>query len=291
MENSNFLFSAPIAALSLKYWDFLYFVLIGLAGFLSVTGYPSDSFLASSRHSPGLKLLSGLLQLLWVVSEVSLETPLWKLTSHLLPLQGSSIFLKLIPVIAMVGMSTVLHQINSLRNRILRRPSSSDTSTNPSLALGEIQAIQSQTWNNTEFNVSRANIIDDSSPHDSFSSDSSGDLSAGLPSPTGFYKDDQYIGLEKAYIAAMSSKEKYDDALYLYKYEILCEEEGMECLFVHKKLSPIKTRIEDNRQANYRPLLRSLIQQSKDKYHNIPAVRSVAKDNMEGIRMLPHKVG
>lgn len=292
VENSNFHF-ALIAALALSFWDFLSIALIGITGFCSVVAHSSDSFSVSKQVPLGLTLTSCVLQLLWVVSEVSLNTPLTKLTTHLIPSQASSITIKVIPVFAMLGISAILHQISNLRNKFQKR-SSSSTGALPLLSgtiCEEPETNLNHSWNRIDFIDSKSNPADDSSPHDSFSSDSSGALSTGLPSPTGFCKDEHYEGLEKAYFAAINTKQTHDDAVYLYRFEILSQEEGMEYFFVHKKLSPIKTKIEDTRQANYRPLLRTLIQQSKGKHQSIPAVRSVAKENVEGMCMLPCKVG
>lgn len=260
---------------------------IGIAGLLSVTAHSSISFSVQKQEPLGLKLLSGVLQFLWLVSELSLNTPLSKLTAHFFPLERSSIAIKIIPLISMFGISVVLHQISNLRNRMLRRHSSSMPLMNESSECDGSAVDMNQIWEQISTHDSGANLVDDSSPHDSFSSDSSGALSTGLPSPTGFCRDEHDQGLEKAYIAAMKTKLEHDDAVYLYKYEILSQEEGMEYFFVHKKLSPIKTKIEDTRQANYRPLLRTLIQQSKNKHQNIPAVRNVAKDRMDGMCMVP----
>ena len=182
------------------------------------------------------------------------------------------------------------------------------------------------------------------SPHESWSSHSSGELS-GMPSPTGVVRcDDRGLcvgkelnvktisaydsGLDQAYLLAMGAgteQHRQDDTIYLFKYDVAgvagaregaCDDgkddaemfdrnramhantPSKGCLFVHKKLSPIKTRVVDPRvTAPYRPLLRTLIQQSKGKdgvkrdHRHIPAVRSVAKGEgegrMEGMRMLP----
>lgn len=273
-------------ALASHFSDFLSVSLIGLAGFFSVTTHSSDSFSVSKQLS-GLTLLSGVLQLLWLVSELSLNTPLSKLTAYLLPFEASTFFIKITPILVMLGISAILHQIRKLGNTFQNRPCPSIGVASNGSSFDEPEPVANDSWDRIRLLDSERNTSDDSSPHDSFSSDSSGALSTGLPSPTGFYKDEHYEGLEKAYFAAMKTEKDHDDAVYLYKFEILSQEEGMEYFFVHKKLSPIKTKIEDTRHAQYRPLLRTLIQQSKDKHQNIPAIRSVAKENMEGMCMLP----
>lgn len=287
MENSNFLNFALIAVLASNFSDFISISLTGLAGFFSVTAHSSDSFSVSKQPS-GLILLSGVLQLLWFVSELSLNTPLSKLTAYLLPFEASKVSIKITPVFAMLGISALLHQIRKLRNTFQGRSCSTIAAARSRLLFDESEPTASDSWDTIRLVESERNTSDDSSPHDSFSSDSSGALSTGLPSPTGFYKDEHYEGLEKAYFTAMKTNKSHDDAIYLYKFEILSQEEGMEYFFVHKKLSPIKTKIEDTRQAQYRPLLRTLIQQSKEKHQNIPAMRGVAKENIvEGMCMLP----
>ena len=163
------------------------------------------------------------------------------------------------------------------------------------------------------------------SPHESWSSQTSEELSNDAASPTGVVREARKpgqkgppsittvnahdAGLERAYLEAMGRTSGLqanigpegivqDDTIYLFKYDVSGVEDTAEqtdqgCLFVHKKLSPIKTKVADVRvNATYRPLLRTLIQQGKDTRH-IPAVRSVAKGEgearVEGIRMLPCK--
>lgn len=267
-----------IAVVSELDWDFVSLLLIGLVGFVSVRVCNPENIGHSGRLVK-FNLGPVALQLLWVFSEVALTTPLSKLTSLLLHTEEKALFTRLLPIVAMIGIPAFIQQITSAyRSRSQRqRPAL----THESLEQQKLNHAQ-DSCRNISMDDSRESWADTISPHESCSSDSSEDFSTGLPSPTGFCEGN--LGnLEKAYLAAMSNPAQ-DDSIYLIKYDISGEE---EYYFVHKKLKPIRTKVEDVRQGNYRPLLRTLIQQSKDTHQHIPAVRNIARANLDGIRMLP----
>jgi hypothetical protein len=258
-------------------WDFVSLLLIGLVGFVSVRVYNPENIGHSGRLAK-LNLGPVALQLVWVFSEVTLTTPLSKLTALLFHIEEKSLFTRLLPIVAMIGIPAFIQQITSAyRSRSHRQK---PALTHDNLEQQKLNHAQ-DSCRDIMMNDSRESWADTSSPHESCSSDSSGDMSTGLPSPTGFCEDNR--GLEKAYLAAMSNPIQ-DDSIYLIRYDISGEE---EYYFVHKKLKPIRTKVEDVRQSNYRPLLRTLIQQSKDTQQHIPAVRNIARANLDGIRMLP----
>ena len=124
------------------------------------------------------------------------------------------------------------------------------------------------------------------SPIESYSSESSGGLSTGLPSPVGHYRDRE-TDLEKK----MSQDRMEEDAcrhlegLCFVEYTIDTNE---TVFFVHRNLKPIKTKLEDCRDAHYRPLLRTLIKESKERHgHLVEPIREINNGDVEGIRMIP----
>lgn len=311
------------------------------------------------------KLTAVALQLAFVTCELTFPTPLSQLTVRLLPsiAQSSSLVASSVPLVAMFGVAAVWGQLErvagwvaggvvrglgglgGLVSRSKRDVGSIEHGQDVKLELEEREklALTNETLSKHESgdygsnrhhihvaahamtNHSRAESETSISPHESWSSLSSGELS-GMPSPTGVVREVQLrpldqkglnakvkvvsaydAGLEEAYLQAMGvshpSGQRQDDTIYLFKYDVAgvaddrdLMNEQKSCLFVHKKLSPIKTKASDvQRTAPYRPLLRTLIQSSKDgvkrDHRHIPAVRSVAKgegeERMEGVRMLP----
>lgn len=347
------------------------------------------------------KLTAVALQLAFVTCQLTFPTPLSQLTVRLLPsiARSSSLVASSVPLVAMFGVAAVWGQLErvagwvaggvvrglgglgGLVSRSERDVGSIEHGQDVKLELEEREtlALTNETLSKYESgdygshrhhvtvaaramtNHSRAESDMSISPHESWSSLSSGELS-GMPSPTGVVREVQLrpldqkglnakvkvvsaydAGLEEAYLQAMGvshpSGQRQDDTIYLFKYDVagvaddrdggnrdldrreaeVGDRRGAElvredaaacnreramdantpstgCLFVHKKLSPIKTKASDvQRTAPYRPLLRTLIQSSKDgvkrDHRHIPAVRSVAKgegeERMEGIRMLP----
>lgn len=344
--------------------DFLSIVLIAAAGLSAVSAFGSwsgDGFgeqrTVFSRTTNTSRLCSqkGLaavtLQLAFLTSELALNTPLSRLASRVLSVSPVGLVSHLAPVGAMFGIAAVwgqLERIGGIVVGILRldragkdcrglecgvSPTVSPavtTLTNESLSKynsGEHAGAVNANSCEAVAQHGRAESYSSISPHESWSSQSSGDLSNGMPSPTGVVREAGNVGqkagpsittvnaydagLERAYMEAMGLKSDghtsdgrrpsgEDGTIYLFKYDVAGVEDSVEqtdqgCLFVHKKLSPIKTRVADVAvTATYRPLLRTLIQQGKDKdCRHIPAVRSVARGEgearVEGMRMLPCK--
>ncbi|WPT11344.1 hypothetical protein PSENEW3n2_00000783 [Picochlorum sp. SENEW3] len=263
-------------------WDFVSLVLIGFTGFASLKAFPEGGAVGSSKSHPlCIKAAALLLQICFIACQVVIRTPLTKITSILLSIESSSLVVKIAPVSVMVGFASLLHCIQKFTGRSANRPLSL---TKDALREQTLVGDDSSLWSGVR--LDRVASEEELSPFCSYSSTSSGDLSSGLPSPTGFCddRDTGKDGLVEAYRAATSKKlEGNDDTVYLLKFD---SGHGESYYFVHKKLRPIKTKLESvQQQGNYRPLLRTLIQRSKEKH--IPAVRSVANEKIDGVRMLP----
>jgi len=124
------------------------------------------------------------------------------------------------------------------------------------------------------------------SPIESYSSESSGGLSTGLPSPVGHYRE------REAELGAKVSQNRMEEDV-CQQLEGLCFVEftidtNETYFFVHRNLKPIKTRLEDCRDAHYRPLLRTLIKESKERHGQVvEPIREINNGDVEGIRMIP----
>ncbi len=263
-------------------WDFVSLVLIGFTGFVSLKAFPENGAVGSSKLQPlCLKACALLLQVCFIACQVVVKTPLTKIVSSTLSIDPSSVTGKIAPLSLMVGFASVLHWIQKFTGRSVNRPSSL---TRDALREQSLINDHSSLWSCAP--LDRVASEEELSPYCSYSSTSSGDLSSGLPSPTGICddKDPGKDALDEAYRAATAKKlETHDDTVYLLKFD---SGYGETYYFVHKKLRPIKTKLENvQQQGNYRPLLRTLIQRSKEKH--IPAIRSVANEKIDGIRMLP----
>lgn len=257
-------------------------VLIGSTGFVSLKAFPEGGAVGSSKSRPPcIKAAALLLQICFIACQVAVRTPLTKITSNIVSIESSSFVAKIAPVSVMVGFASVLHCIQKFAGRSANRPSSL---TKDALREQNLVNDDSSLWSGAR--LDRVASEEELSPFCIYSSTSSGDLSSGLPSPTGICEDRDTgkDGLVEAYRAATSKKlDSNDDTVYLLKFD---SGHGEAYYFVHKKLRPIKTKLENvQQQGNYRPLLRTLIQRSKEKH--IPAVRSVANEKIDGIRMLP----
>lgn len=124
------------------------------------------------------------------------------------------------------------------------------------------------------------------SPIDSHSSESSGALSTGLPSPVGHYRERETdLGKKMPQGRMEEDACRHLEGLCFVEFTIDTNE---TFFFVHRNLRPIKTKLEDCRDAHYRPLLRTLIQESKERHgHLIEPIRQITNGDVEGIRMIP----
>lgn len=342
--------------------DFLSFVLIAAAGFSAVSAFGpwgADGIgeqrtvfsrtVQQSKFSAQKKVAAVALQVAFLTSELTQITPLSRLASVVLRVSPTGLLSHLAPIGTMFGIAAAWGQLERVGEMVVRAlglhsggkngysheagispaVSPSVTSlTNESLskyARADFRGVAGGHGHNQLPHHGRAESYSSISPHESWSSHTSEELSNDTASPTGVVREAKNpgqktapaiktvnahdAGLERAYLEAMGrgagveAKDGHgrivqDDTIYLFKYDVAGVEDSPEqtdqgCLFVHKKLSPIKTKVADVRvNATYRPLLRTLIQQGKDTRH-IPAVRSVAHGEgdarVEGIRMLPCK--
>jgi len=165
--------------------------------------------------------------------------------------------LKLLPFSLMGGLTSCLSFFSGFRRgRRHRRLASIES--------GELNRLHVQVGSSAEVDSSActtAYATPPMSPADSCSSASSGALCSGLPSPTGHCRSPDR--------AASGQAENLADVInscdiYL-KMHVLDTNETV--MFVHKKLKPIRTKIgEDPPPSDYKPLLRTLIEQSAAKH-------------------------
>lgn len=178
----------------------------------------------------------------------------------------------------MFGFSVLSHYFKNLRQSRQHRPLAS-------LTVDELNEIQRKSENGMAYSQyslpyeipQRKEALD--SPVETCSSYSSGGLSSGFPSPTSHYqrlKDGTCnfgkIEDEKALIR----EHKYfvDNVRFV---EFTMDDQEV-IYFLHRELRPIKTKIEPKEQVPYKPLLRTLIQQSKAKHGSLPDSKKSLSD-------------
>jgi hypothetical protein len=342
--------------------DFLSFVLIAAAGFSAVSAFGPwgadgvgdqrtvfSRTIQPSKFSALKKIAAIALQIAFVTSELKLNTPLSRLASVVLSVSSAGLLSHLAPMGAIFGLAAAWGQLERVGGMVVgalglhwggKNGCDSEAGISPAVspAVTSLTNESLSKYARADFRGTAGGHVHDPqpyhrraesyasiSPHESWSSHTSEELSNDTASPTGVVREARHLGqkgvpsistvnahdagLERAYLEAMGCSQGaqtkdglgrivQDDTIYLFKYDVAGLEESADqthqgCLFVHKKLSPIKTKVADVRvNATYRPLLRTLIQQGKDTRH-IPAVRSVAKGEgearVEGVRMLPCK--
>ena len=111
------------------------------------------------------------------------------------------------------------------------------------------------------------------SPSDSLSSGSSGGLHSGMSSPTGHCISPVHLAralrpsnADLNQFSGMAAPSGKASDVYLLPHTLDTNE---MVFFVHKKLSPIKTRVEEKPPVPYKPLLKALMTQGGGKNHGI----------------------
>lgn len=234
-----------------------------------------DRFCTKSRDQSIIRRISIVLQAFWVLSELAFASafaPLLIVADPSFPFTtAGSVALHVLPLCSMVSLAGFIDYFTKLRQRKRQRRLSSGPS-------GDLSRYSSSTTT-ANFTAVHSNhpyheqpSSDDFStpplsPADSLVSESSGSLASGLPSPTGHCPSPDRTAMLR-HAGCKSLPPSCD--IYLIYYTLDTNE---SVLFVHKKLRPIRTKIQDpppmaKQGPDYKQLMRQL--EAKSKYPSRP---------------------
>lgn len=227
-------------------------------GLASVRGFNAQHFREADLKT---KVIAIALQTVWLSSELIGQSPLFKVSETFITNKASKnffssyIFGKLAVPILMMGLSLLSNCYNSLKRKYSQGKTQHQAPVKvESCCLENInEAITSEM--NRSSSSTPLSDIETSSSRNSIS------LFDCPSSPTGHLDCLRY---EKAIpIQSVREFSCRDDSISLVEYNV----DGQMMLFVHKDLTQIKTKVEKKMmEESYRPLLRTLIQQSKSKH-------------------------
>eukprot|EP00890_Picochlorum_soloecismus_P000786 jgi/Picsp_1/1708/NSC_05182-R1_---NA--- len=277
--------------------EILWSLWIGVIGCVAV--FSAQGVKTDKKGSVLWFAVAVLLQLLWIASELVLQTPFDKILSVFsFVTANTSNWLLLFKYISKgVAIMTILG-VASVWNHLMKRRQSRRHRRLSSITYEELKEYDI-CGNNDEISQSRSSgrvchgpyvekipLPVPQSPIESYSSESSGGLSTGLPSPVGHYREREAdLGMKMSQGKMEADACRQLEGLCFVEFTIDTNE---TVFFVHRNLRPIKTRLEDCRDAHYRPLLRTLIKESKERHGQwIEPIREINNGDVEGIRMIP----